>query len=57
MDKQKAISELKACAEYLRCTRLPIGEREAIERLLSCAAYLDRIAKGLEEYETDNEQE
>lgn len=56
MDKQKAISELKAYAEYLRRTRLPIGEKESIERLLNCAMCLDGLAKELGEDETDNKQ-
>lgn len=56
MDKQKTVNELKAYAEYLRRTHLPVGEREAIERLLNCALCLDKLAKELEEDEADHKQ-
>jgi len=56
MDKQKTANELKAYAEYLRRTHLPVGEKEAIERLLNCALCLDKLAKELEEDETDHQQ-
>lgn len=56
MDKQKVSNELKAYAEYLRRTRLPVGEKEAIERVINCALCLDKLAKELEEDETDNQQ-
>lgn len=48
MDKQKIAEELKAYAEYLRRTRLPVGEKEAVERLLNCSICLDKLAKELE---------
>ena len=56
MDKQKTISELNAYAEYLRRTRLPVGEKEAIERLLNCAICIEKLAKELEADETDHKQ-
>lgn len=52
MDNQKTVAELKAYAEYLRRTRLPVGEKEAIERVLNCAFCLEKLAK---EIETDDE--
>lgn len=56
MDNQKIASELKAYAEYLRRTRLPVGEKEAIERLLNCALCIEKLAKELEANETDHQQ-
>lgn len=53
MDKQKMVNELKAYAEYLRRTRLPAGEKEAIERILNCSICLDKLANELEEDEAD----
>lgn len=52
MDAEKVVSNLKAYAEYLRRTRLPVGEKEAIERVLNCAFCLEKLAK---EIETDDE--
>ncbi len=56
MDKQKTVNELKAYAEFLRRTRLPVSEKEAIERLLNCAFCLEKLAKEIEADEADNQQ-
>lgn len=56
MDVQKIADELKAYAEYLRRTRLPVGEKEAVERLLNCSFCLEKLAKELESNEADNQQ-
>lgn len=56
MDKQKIVGELKAYAEYLRRTRLPVGEKEAVERLLNCSICLDKLAKELEAEELQAEE-
>ncbi|MBR5874485.1 MAG: hypothetical protein IKY90_07135 [Oscillospiraceae bacterium] len=56
MCKQETAKELKAYAEYLRRTRLPVGEKEAIERILNCSVCLEKLAKELEEDEADNQQ-
>lgn len=56
MDNQKTVAELRAYAEYLRRTRLPVGEKEAIERLLNCSLRLDKLAKELQEDEADHQQ-
>ena len=56
MDKQKTVNELKAYAEFLRRTRLPVSEKEAIERLLNCAFCLEKLAKELENDETAHKQ-
>ena len=52
MDKQTIITKLKAHAEYLRKTRVPVGEAEVVDRLVACAASLDNLANELAAEET-----
>lgn len=42
------ITELRAVADYIRETRIPMGELEAIKRLLGCAETLDGLAGRME---------
>lgn len=45
LNPEQIAKRLTACAAYLEETRLPIGEKETIERLLGCSAALKEIAK------------
>lgn len=56
MDTKTMMHKLQAVADHLRGTRIPIGEKTAIERLLGCAETLDSMAKELMEHEADNQQ-
>ena len=47
MDKSM-ITELKAVSNYIRETRIQLGELEAIKRLLGCAETLDAMADRME---------
>lgn len=53
MDKQMISNRLKAYADFLRKTRLALGELEAIERLNGCANSLEQMAKELLEEEKE----
>lgn len=55
MDKTKIITKLHAIADHIRGTRIPIGEKTAIERLLGCAETLDDMAEELKRNEADNQ--
>lgn len=57
MTNRQAAEQVRAHAEYLRKTYLPIGEKAAIERVLSCAASLEKLAKEMETDEADHQQE
>lgn len=52
---QQTIAKIRACAQYLRETRLPIGELEAIDRLLGCVQTLETIAKEMDGHEAGNQ--
>ena len=56
MNREKTAQELRKCAEFIRQTHLQIGEKTAIERLLSCALKIEKIAEELKEDEVGNEQ-
>lgn len=45
MDNQTISNKLRAYADFLRKTRVPIGEVDVIERLNACANSLDSMAK------------
>lgn len=49
MDNQTISNKLKAYADFLRRTRIQIGEVETIERLNACAVSLENMAKELAE--------
>ncbi|MBP3647187.1 MAG: hypothetical protein J6K55_12280 [Clostridia bacterium] len=55
MEPKTVITKLHAIADYIRGARIPIGEKEAIERLLGCAAMLDDMAEELKQNEADNQ--
>lgn len=57
MSNMELSKELYAHAQYLRQTYLPVGEKTAIERILSCASSLDKLAKEMVADETDHKQE
>lgn len=57
------VAELKAVSNYIRETRIQLGELEAIKRLLGCAETLDGMAGRMEaalaeekQNEADNQQ-
>ena len=52
MDNKTISNKLKAYADFLRKTRVQIGEVETIERLNACANSLDKMANELAEEES-----
>lgn len=55
MDKTKIISNLQSVAEYLKATKIPVGELDAIKRILGCVSTLENLAEELKNDETDNQ--
>lgn len=55
MDKTKIISNLQGVAEYLKATKIPVGELEAIKRILGCVSTLENLVEELKNDETDNQ--
>lgn len=55
MEPKTIITKLHAIADHIRGTRIPIGEKAAIERLLGCAETLDDMAEELKQNEADNQ--
>lgn len=55
MDNQTISQKLRAYADFLRKTRVPIGEVDVIERLNACANSLDSMAKEIAESESTQE--
>ncbi len=55
MNFNETCQEMRNCAGYLRGTRLPVGEKEAIERILTCAALLEKLADDMEHEKTNEE--
>lgn len=48
MDHVIIVNKLRTAAEYLKGTRICIGEKDAIERLLGCALALENLAADIE---------
>lgn len=55
MDKTKIMNSLQSVAEYLKSTKIPVGELEAIKRILGCVSTLENLAEELKNDETDNQ--
>ena len=47
MDQTTIISKIQSVSEYLKATRIPIGETEAIKRILGCVTTLENLAEEL----------
>ena len=54
---ESMIAELRAVADYIRETRIQLGELEAIKRLLGCAETLDGMAGRMEAALTEEEKQ
>lgn len=48
MDCTEITGKLRAAAAYLKETRVPIGEKTIIERMLGCAVTLENMAADIE---------
>lgn len=48
MKNTTTANRLRDAAAYLKETRVPVGEKNVIERLLSCALALENMAAELE---------
>ena len=47
MDRTEITGKLRAAAAFLKETRVPIGEKAIIERMLGCAVTLENMAAAL----------
>lgn len=47
MDKSRIITQVQSVAEYLKSTKIPIGETDAIKRILGCVTTLENLAEEL----------
>jgi hypothetical protein len=51
MDKQEIASKLRSMAQYLKETRIPVGEKAVIEHILGGALMLEKMAEDIEKSE------
>ena len=55
MNHNEIIQKLRAVAEYLKEVRVPVGEKDIIERILTAAAMLENMATAVNEPEQEAE--
>lgn len=55
MEKKEIASKLLSTALYIKETRIPIGEKGIIERLLGGALVLEKLAEEITKEEGQNE--
>jgi hypothetical protein len=57
MDKSNIVTKLQSVSEYLKATKIPVGETDAIKRILGCVSILEKLAVEIQNSETDNKDE
>lgn len=57
MDKSNIVTKLQSVSEYLKATKIQVGELEAIKRILGCVTILEKLAEEIKNSEADNKNE